>query len=97
MSLTGAIVLYSVIWFMVFYIMLQMRFVSQGEAGDVVPGTPRSAPADPQVARKALITSGIALVLWGGIAAVVLSGWVSIQDLDIFNRPGSPATGGTGG
>ena len=41
MNITAAIVLFAMIWFMVFFIVLPQRFVSQEEAGSVVPGTPR--------------------------------------------------------
>ena len=61
-SITGAIVLYAVTWFLVFFMVLPVRFVSQGDAGEVVPGTPPGAPATHIVARKAKITTLIALV-----------------------------------
>ena len=86
MNLTGGIVLFAVIWFMVFFVVLPIRFRSQEEAGSVVPGTPASAPDDPRLGRKAWITTLVAVPLWAGIAAVILSGAVSIQDLDFFGR-----------
>ena len=86
MNLTGGIVLFAVIWFLVFFIMLQIGVRSQGDAGDVTPGTPASAPANAQIGRKARITTLITLVLWGIIATVILSGAVSIYDLDFFHR-----------
>ena len=90
MTITAAIVLFSVIWFMVFFMVLPLRFVSQADAGAVVPGTPRSAPSDAQVGRKAWITTAIAVVLWIVIAGVILSGWISLDDIDLF-RKGSAA------
>ena len=92
MSITAAIVLFSVIWFMVFFIVLPLRFVSQADAGDVVPGTPKSAPSNARVGRQALITSAIAVVLWGLISGVILSGWITLDDIDLF-RKGAVATG----
>jgi len=86
MSLTGAIVLFAVIWFLVFFIMLQIGVRSQDDAGDVMPGTPASAPADAQIGRKAKITTMVTLVLWAIIAAVIMSGVISIYDLDVFHR-----------
>lgn len=86
MNLTGGIVLFAVIWFMVFFVVLPVRFRSQEEAGEVVPGTPPSAPADAQIGRKARITTMIAVPIWAAIAAVILSGAVSIADLDWFGR-----------
>jgi len=86
MSITSAIVLFAVIWFMTFFIVLPLRMVSQGDAGDVVPGTHKSAPADAQIARKAKITTIWALGLWVVIGGVILSGMITVRDLDIFDR-----------
>ena len=92
MSPTAAIVLFSVIWFMVFFIMLQLPQKTQEDAGDVVPGTHKSAPADPQIARRAKITTVWALGLWVIIGGVILSGRITIRDLDWFGRMSPPAT-----
>ena len=35
MTITGAIVLFSVTWFMVFFCVLPLRLVTQGDAGEV--------------------------------------------------------------
>lgn len=86
MNLTGAIVLFAVIWFLVFFIVLQATARSQDDAGEVTPGTPASAPADANILKKAKITTAITLVLWAVIAWVILSGMVSIYDLDWFGR-----------
>jgi predicted secreted protein len=90
MSPTAAIVLFSVIWFMVFFIMLQLPQKTQSEAGEVVPGTPRSAPANPQIGRKAGITTLWAFGLWLIIGAIILSGRITIRDLDWFGRMSPP-------
>jgi predicted secreted protein len=84
MTITGAFVLYSVTWFMVFFCVLPLRFVSQADTGEVVPGTPRSAPAEEMVGRKARITTYVATVVWALICAVVLWGGIGIDDLDVF-------------
>ncbi len=84
MTITGAFVLYSVTWFMVFFCVLPLQFTSQADAGTVVPGTPRSAPAEENVGRKAKITTLVATVIWAGICAVILWGGIGIDDLDVF-------------
>lgn len=88
MNLTGGVVLFAVIWFMVFFIVLPIRFRSQEEVGEVVPGTPPSAPADAQIGKKARITTLIAIVLWAIIAAIILSGMITLRDIDWFNQLG---------
>lgn len=84
MSITGALILFAVTWFMVFFCVLPLRFTSQQMAGDVVPGTPKSAPADFVVARKAKITTLVTFLLWLAMVAFVFSGIVSIRDIDIL-------------
>ena len=86
MAITSGIVLFMVIWSMVFFIVLPLRMVSQGDAGEIVPGTHASAPADAQVGRKAKITTYWALPLWCIITAVILSGVISVRDIDMFDR-----------
>lgn len=88
MSVTGAIVLYSVIWFVVFFINLQLGQYTQGDAGHVIPGTPQSAPENVQIKRKAIITTIVGTVLWAIVCGVILSGWITIRDLDFFGRMG---------
>jgi predicted secreted protein len=95
MTITAALVLFSVTWFMVFFIVLPLRFVSQDDAGEVVPGTPKSAPAGFVVARKAKITTVVALVVWAVLVAIILSGWISVRDFDVMHRmPPETAVGG---
>ncbi|MCW1920005.1 DUF1467 family protein [Rhodobacter sp. KR11] len=84
MTITGAFVLFSVIWFMVFLCILPTRQISQAAAGEVVPGSARSAPVDPQIGRKARLTTWITLVLWAALCAFIMSEVVSIRDTDYF-------------
>ena len=86
MTITAAFVLFSVTWFMVFFCVLPLRFVSQADAGEVVPGTPRSAPAGDVVVRKAKITTVVAIVIWALLCAIILSGWISVRDFDVMGR-----------
>jgi predicted secreted protein len=86
MTITGAIVLYAVTWFMVFFVVLPIRFTSQADAGSVVPGTPRSAPSTENVGKKARVTTIFATVLWAINCGIILSGWITVEDLDWFDR-----------
>lgn len=88
MTITAAFVLYAVLWFLTLFVVLPLRFRSQAEAGEVVPGTPASAPADAQIGRKARITTWVATPLFLVITAVILSGVITIEDLDWFRRMG---------
>ena len=44
MTITAALVLFSVIWFMTLLIVLPIRIKTQGDLGDIVPGTHAGAP-----------------------------------------------------
>jgi predicted secreted protein len=82
MTITAAIVVFAVTWFMVFFCVLPLRFESQADAGAVVPGTPKSAPSSENVGKKAKITTVVAIVLSAIICGVILSGWITVQDFD---------------
>lgn len=86
MGITSAIVLFAVVWFMVFFVVLPLRMVSQGEDGEIVPGTHASAPANAQIGRKAKITTFWALGIWAIIAGVIWSGVISVRDIDWYDR-----------
>lgn len=86
MSITSAIVLYAVIWFMTFFIAIPIRLKTQGDMGEVVPGTHAGAPEHHHLKKKAWITTFIATVLWVVIATIILSGWITVRDFDWMNR-----------
>lgn len=87
MNITGGIILYAVLWFLVFFCVLPIRFVSQADAGERVPGTHLSAPAHvDDLGRKAKITTGVAALIWAIAAYIILGGFITIQDLDVFGR-----------
>lgn len=84
MTITAALVLFSVTWFMVFFCVLPLRFRSQAQDGVIEPGTPASAPADAMIKRKAQITTVVALVVFVLLYLLITSGWFGIDDLDLF-------------
>lgn len=86
MTITGAFVLFAMTWFMVLFVVLPLRVKSQGEAGEVVPGTPSSAPADFVIKRKAKITTVVATVIWAILCAIIMSGVITVRDFDWKGR-----------
>lgn len=89
MTISAAIVLFLVVWFMCLFVVLPLRIQSQDEAGEVVPGTPKSAPADPQLKRKAVWATIATVVIWVPLCAVIISGVITVEDIDFFNRMNS--------
>ncbi|MBS0123878.1 DUF1467 family protein [Thetidibacter halocola] len=93
MGITSALVLYAVIWFMTFLIVIPIRLKTQGDMGKVVPGTHAGSPEVHNLKRKAWITTGVSAVLWAIIAGIIVSGVITVRDLDgwMFNRMGPPS------
>jgi predicted secreted protein len=88
MAITSALVLFAVIWFMLLFIVLPLRLTTQEEAGERVPGTPLSAPMQPHLKRKAKIITLIALPIWIAVCAIILTGFITVDDFDLFHRFG---------
>lgn len=91
MSITSVLVLYAVCWFMIFLIVIPIRLQTQGDVGEVVPGTQAGAPEHHFLKTKAKITSLAAAVLTAILVLIITSGVISVRDLDWFNRM-SPET-----
>ena len=87
MTITSAIVLFAVIWAVTFFLVLPWGQVSQYEAGDVVPGTPASAPSDAMIRRKLIVTTGIAVVAFVLTFCVIYFRWITIDDLTFMTPP----------
>ena len=89
MGITSAIVLYAVIWFLTFLVIIPIRVETQGDRGEVVPGTHAGSPEVHNLKKKAIITCLVAGVLWAIIAGIIISGVITIEDIDVFNRLGT--------
>jgi len=88
MGIATGIVLYAIIWFMTLFIVLQVGVTTQSDSGKRLHGTHGSAPVDPRLKRRFLVTTGAAAVIWAVIAGIILSGVVTIEDIDLFTRFG---------
>lgn len=88
MSITGSAVLYVVIWFMTMFIVLPITLRTQGEDGDVVPGTHEGAPSDFKLGRTVLLTTLWATPIWAVAAGIIISGVVTVDMLDWNNYLG---------
>jgi predicted secreted protein len=86
MSVTSAIVLFAVIWFLTFLIVIPFRIKTQGDLGTIVKGTQAGAPEVHNLRRKAIITTAASLVLWLVITLIILSEIITIQDIDFFGK-----------
>jgi predicted secreted protein len=87
-QITSALVLLAVIWFMVLFVVLPLNLRTQSEEGEVVPGTPGSAPTDPRLKRKAKIVTLVSLPIWVVACTIIISGAITVEDFDLFRRFG---------
>ncbi len=76
---------YFVVWWIVLFAVLPWGMRTQQEEGEVILGTEPSAPANPRLVRKAIITSIVAAIvtflIWGlfghyGIGVKEIADWL---------------------
>ncbi len=97
MGITSAIVLFAVIWFLTLFIVLPLRLQTQGDVGKIEQGTHAGSPVNPQMKKRFLVTTAVAVVLWAIIAGSIISGVFAVLDFDWFNRMATPEVSQTGG
>lgn len=97
MSIGNGLLLFVMIWFLIFMLALMIPTRSQAESGEVVPGTPASAPSKVNLARRARFTTVLALVVFGLIWAVVRFDLIqapTLNDVPMAPSAGAAASGG---
>lgn len=96
MTITSAIVLYAVLWFLTFLVVIPIRLKTQGDMGKVVPGTQPGAPEHHNLATKAKITFALAAVMWLILWWIITYEIITVRDFDWMNRL-PPVADGTDG
>ncbi|MGJ8547124.1 MAG: DUF1467 family protein [Sulfitobacter sp.] len=98
MGPVSGLVLFAVIWSMTFMIVLPFKVQTQGDLNNIVPGTHAGAPEHHHLKKKALWTTVIAVLVWALVAYIILSGLITVDDLERFGgRPSLQPANGTGG
>jgi predicted secreted protein len=82
MGIMSGIVLYAVIWFMVLFITLPIRLETQGDVGEIVPGTHAGSPTNPQLKKRFGIVTLVSAALWLVIGGTIISGAITVCDFD---------------
>lgn len=90
MKFATAFAVYFVIWWVVLFAILPIRVRTQGESGEVVPGTPASAPARPRLLMKALWTTVVASIVYAGLWGLFHSG-LGLDDVPFLPRFSTPS------
>ena len=86
MTVISSLVLFAVIWFVALLVALPIGLTTQGEAGEVVPGTLSSAPVDAMLGRKLVWVTVATFAVWAPLCAFILWGGVTVRDIDFFHR-----------
>ena len=82
MGITSAIVLFVIIWFLTLFVVLPLRLQTQGDLGSIEPGTHAGSPENPQMKKRFMVTTAVALVLWAILAGSIIGGVFSVRDFD---------------
>lgn len=79
MSLTSALAIYVIIWWLVLFMVLPFGARSKIESTDVSEGHDAGAPMRPQMLKKILATTAISLVFFGIFYFAFTSGYINLR------------------
>jgi len=86
MKLTSIIAIWSLFWVMSAFLVLPFGIRTHQEEGvPLVPGQADSAPVNFQPGRVAKRATILSIVLFGLYYLNYVNGWITPQDLDLFN------------
>ena len=85
MSISFAIAIYVIIWWTLLFAILPIGVRTQAEDGEVVPGTPESAPTRPRLVRVVVLTTVASALLFAVLCASVRWGIIDLERL--LGRP----------
>lgn len=83
MSLSLSVALYFVIWFITLFAVLPFGVETQEEAGEVVPGTPESAPASPRIWRVVIVNTIVASIVFAIVWATLTFKWIDLTKMSV--------------
>ncbi|MGD9784197.1 MAG: DUF1467 family protein [Hyphomicrobiaceae bacterium] len=76
MNLTFGLAIYFIMWWLTLFAVLPFGLRTQGEDGEVVPGTPESAPVRPRLLRVFAINTVVSALLFALFWLGVTQGWL---------------------
>jgi predicted secreted protein len=86
MTLSFAVAIYAIIWWVVLFAMLPIGVRTQAEEGDVAPGTAESAPQHPRLLAKMLATTVVASVIFAIVYAIIVHKLIALEDIPLLPR-----------
>lgn len=70
MTIWAGLAVYFVIWWVMLFCILPLDIQSQAERGEIARGTEPGAPANPQLLRKAGLTTIVSAIVFAGVYAL---------------------------
>ena len=89
MGVVSGIVLFAVIWALTFCVALPINIKTQGDLGEIVPGPHPGSPEHHHIRKKVFWTTLVAAIIWGIGAKIILSGWVTVDQVESLFRAGA--------
>lgn len=81
MSLTLGIAIYIVTWWTLLFAILPLGVRTQGDAGEVVPGTPASAPVKPRFLWIIGVNTLVSTIVFAIIWSAVVYQWLPLETI----------------
>jgi len=82
MSITFAVAVYAIIWWIVLFTVLPFGVRTQEEDGEVVPGSEPSAPVAPRMLRTVIRTTIVATIVFLAFVGLRYSG-IGLDDIPL--------------
>ena len=86
MTLSFAIAIYVLIWWVVLFAMLPIGVRTQAEEGEVSPGTPESAPHQPRLLPKMLATTVVASIVFAAVYVIIVHRVITLDQIPFLPR-----------
>jgi len=81
MNIVGAVIIFILVWWCVFFAVLPMGVKGRWEdEDDGVEGAEPGAPTSPEMKKKLILTTKISFFIWIAICLFILSGIVDFRD-----------------
>lgn len=91
MDLAFNLALYFMIWWMTLFVVLPFGMRTQGEQGDVVPGTPASAPVKPKLVKVFLINTVLSAFVFAFVWYALEHNWAGTEMPELPDNVAPPA------
>lgn len=85
MTITAVFVLFSVTWFLVLFLALQIKIKTQGEDGAIVDGTHASSPVNFDMMQRIKITTLVSIPLCALLVCAIIYDVMTLEMFEFLN------------